>query len=430
MKLFQKGIFLLFLILFAMISCKKEKDEIFPTVSITSPQSGQMISVDSALIVRASVSDNQNVESVVLRLYDNLNQQYVNGSKTVYVNKPSADLVIFYEVAENFISSRYTIELSVSDGENTKIESVEVRLNYRGYAYEGTVLASSSANSTALYLYNTDGTVNNFAQKSVSCAGIAINKRSEDYIILQRLFPVISAYSIIDNSLQWSKQLSQSGGTFEFSKLREINEVLYCLNFQNQIYKFDLNGNAQGIINTIHQPIDIKKIGNYLYTLEKRLNDQTYYLGQYGITGALISNRELNMAAVGLGKSGGNNVYILGNVNGKGRLMEYKFASGAMNFIADFNYSISSCFSYSYRLYFNSTENGNLYEYSLNLTDGIIKSRNVYADDFYIDEGSNTCIYNHFQNGKAYALDLNSFTDSQISTLPNKVVGFSAYYKK
>lgn len=430
MKLFCKGIFLLFLSVITMVSCKKEKDEIFPTVSIISPQSGQTISVDSSLIVQVSVSDNKNVESVVLRLYDNLNRQYVNGSKTVYVNKPSADLVIFYEVSESFISSSYNIELSVSDGENTKIESVEVRLNYSGYAYEGTVLASSNPNSTALFLYNTSGTVNAFAQKLVSCAGIAINKRSKDYIILQRLSPVISAYSIADNSLQWSRQLSQSGGSYQFSKLREINEVLYCLNFQNQIYKFDLNGNAQGIINTIHQPIDIQKIGNYLYTIEKRLNDQAYYLGQYGITGALVSNRELNMSAVGLGKSGGNNVYILGNVNGKGRLMEYKFAAGAMNFITNFNYSISTCFSYSSKLYYNSTENGNLYEYSLNLTDGVIKSRNVYADNFYIDEGSNTCMYNHFQNGNAYTLDLTSFTGGQVSTFSNKVVGFSAYYKK
>lgn len=430
MKLLFKSIYLCFSLLLFTSSCKKETDNIPPTIRITAPVEGQTLSVDSGLVILATVFDNEIVKTVIVRLYDTYNNEFVNGSRTVNVNKSSDDLIIFYDVNDEFISSRYKVELTASDGENERTTSVDVRLNYTGYQFTGSVFASSSSNSTQLRLSTNNGAIQGFGQQSISCAGIAIDKKKGNYIILERLSPTISGYSILDNSLQWTNQMNPSGGNYQFSMLREIDETLYCLSFENKVYKFDINGQAKGIISTTNQPLEIKKIGNFLYTIEKRINDQTYYIGQYGVTGAFVSNRELNMEAIGLEEAGSNNVYILGNKNGVGRLMEYKVIAGALNFITNFNYSISSSFSYNNKMYFNSTDNGNLYEYSLNLTNGILKSRNIYADKFYIDETSNIGMYNHYQNGNAYVLDLSSLSGRLVTTFPSKVNAFSAYYKK
>lgn len=432
MNTVYKIIFLCFSILMFITSCKEEKDKTPPSVSISSPVNGEVLNADSGFFVVASVADNEIVTDITIKLFDLNTKEYYGGIKTFPVNKTSDEAFLFYEITdEDFPSSNYSLEVFVSDGDNTTIKAVEVQINYSGYRFQGTLFSSSSGSTTNLNLLDKNGSTQSYGQKSMASAGVAINKKNDTYILLGRNSPVISGYNFVDNSLKWTVQLTPSGGTYQFSKLREIDEILYCLSYNNQIYKFDLNGVARGVITTDNQPQEIRKIGRYLYTIEKRISDQRYYLVQYALTGVLLSNREINMEAIGIEDAKSSNVYILGNTaSGNGRLMEFKSGSSALNVIRDFSYPFLASFSYGGNVYYNSASTGNLYEYSVNMTDGIIKNRNVFADEFYIDAKNRVGLFNHFQNGNLYELDLDNMSSSQVGSYANRVNSFSAYYKK
>jgi hypothetical protein len=429
MQLFRQPLLILLLLALIITSCNDGDDEA-PTIEITAPANGATLNVDSGLFVSFTTSDNKKVEYISFKLFNTNTKEYVNSNYTYYVNKDYEASNFFYPINEDFVSSNYYLEATAFDGENSKVTSVDLRLNYTGYSYRGTVYSSSNSNSCLLKLVAPSGAITNFAQQNVSCAGFALDKKRETYIILERNAPRITSYSIKDNSINWSESFSASGGTYEFSKLAVIDDLIYCLNFTNQIFRYDYTGQARGVIGTVYQPITIKKIGSFLYTIEKRRSDQAYYIGQYGITGAFVSNRELNMAATDLDAAGGGNVYIIGNSSGKGRLMEFKVQVGALNFITNFNYSVSSCFSYRNKFYFNSADNGNFYEFSLNMTDGIRKAQNVYADAFAVDEKREVLYFNSVFDNGGYQMNLNDFSTRQVLNGGSKVTDFRPYYKK
>ena len=431
-KGFSKFFFLSFVVLLGVIGCKKDVDQSPPSLWINTPNSGETIVADSGFFILATVLDNKAVKNVTIKLYDNVSKEYVNGVRNIQINKPQFELSYFYEIrGDVFNSSNYSLELTAYDEDNSTSEAIDINIQYSGYRYRGPLVTTSSANSTTIFLLNNiSGQVETIGSQSISSAGIAMAKKSQNYILLEKNAPAIKGYSLSDHSLQWSYQFNPSGGPFEFSKLVEIDELIYCLNFNNQIFMFDYQGVPRGIIGTVFQPQEVKKIGNFLYTIEKRINDQTYYLGQYGYSGSFISNVPLNMNAVSIEESSNGDVYILGNKNGKGRLMEFKLVAGALNFITSFNHSISASFTNRNNLYFNSLDNGNLYEYSINMTTGIRKTSNVFADQFYINEKENLGLYNHHQSGELYELDLSSISGRLVSTFPDKVNAFTILLQK
>ena len=140
-----------FIILLSLFSCKKDKDEIKPTIIVTEPSNLQQINAIDNVQILATISDDRNVERVTISLRDD-NDIAVLSSVTKQPNSKDYNLNVFYELNNiHMLSGEYYFDISASDGENTTHKYITVFVNDVVKSREGIFVVSNSGTMSDIY---------------------------------------------------------------------------------------------------------------------------------------------------------------------------------------------------------------------------------------------------------------------------------------
>ena len=120
--------YLLFFLLL-MMSCKKEKDEEYPSITITSPSAQSSYDVFESVNIKATITDNRNIEKITVRIVDN-NGLSAAAPKTLTPGGTSYNLDINLLLNDIYTpTGQYLVKVTVSDGTNEKTVFLEIHIN-------------------------------------------------------------------------------------------------------------------------------------------------------------------------------------------------------------------------------------------------------------------------------------------------------------
>ncbi len=125
-----RRLFILLVIVTSISSCRKEQDERAPQINILSPSEFSNFSVGDQIIVEVSVSDDKNLEYVRVDI-TNLNQARVAGPVEYFNFSGTSDQRSIGIDIDNvqLESGIYYIRAIVGDGENERVEFLEISLS-------------------------------------------------------------------------------------------------------------------------------------------------------------------------------------------------------------------------------------------------------------------------------------------------------------
>jgi len=158
MKSFKKG-FLTFVhsslifVLFGLISCSEEQDEISPRVIVSSPFENESFQSTDTIGVTAIINDNEQVTSVDIELLD-LDFNLVGRKESFLVTGSTVNFRQSYPINGLFLESGdYYLAIRASDGNNVGSGFVKIRVTGVPRELEGTIVITKEFNQTTVF-YN------------------------------------------------------------------------------------------------------------------------------------------------------------------------------------------------------------------------------------------------------------------------------------
>lgn len=423
---FSKILFFILIVLH-IYSCKKI-DEIPPIIKIQSPQQSAQINGESINVI-ADVSDNENIETVTVALYELGKYSSPKVTTTFFVNEKSyqVDFQMNFEQV-GLTGGQYVLEIQADDGNQFGYASVEIRLNIMAVQLKGIVVVEEDNNQSTIHQLSLNGLSNPLNNLAYKVSGVAIDSRNQDYIIAQKDNQIITSRSLIDNFQNWQLVNANQGGPYQYKSLKQIELLNYLMKYENQIEIIRVDGLRSGLINTFYRPQYLLKSKNKLYVIEKD-DLSNYYLSLYHVNGAKITSINLPINAVEVVEKDDGNLYILGNKNGQGNIMQLNVDNLVLNPIKTFSFEIRSAIWVDHKLLFNGNDDV-LYEYSLNLSAGISRINNIKAEELKLEPLENFVYYRTAPNGEIGRFDPISFSKQTLHNYPNRVVDFEFLYTK
>ncbi|MBA3706623.1 MAG: hypothetical protein H0W84_12210, partial [Bacteroidetes bacterium] len=155
---FPPFFFLLFIL--CLFSCKKEKDDLEPSVTFIIPNENQSFKVNDNILVQATVRDDKHLSSLSISLLD-ANQSAAHISVTVPVSSPSMTISAYYPLNNIHLESGlYHLEISAPDGVNVSHTYRTIYINALPRVLRNVyVVTNASANQVNLSYI--DSTFNN-----------------------------------------------------------------------------------------------------------------------------------------------------------------------------------------------------------------------------------------------------------------------------
>ena len=120
--------FLPWFVLFIFLGCKKEKDEVSPTIVLTSPTENNFFNVGEFIGVKGKVTDDNNIEYVKINLLD---ENYISVLDETAFYPQNKEYTINYGLEINNLklpSGIYYLNVKASDGENSKSYFIKINL--------------------------------------------------------------------------------------------------------------------------------------------------------------------------------------------------------------------------------------------------------------------------------------------------------------
>jgi hypothetical protein len=422
--------FFFFVLLISFISCKKEEDKVPPIVNIDTPERNDNVDGGFGFILKGSIVDNENIKEMQIRLEPESPNNNSTYYRKILINKSTYD---FNEevliVNEDFISGYYNLSVTAYDGTNTGIAGVRIFVEFESIKFLGCLSTIATNTQTIVNWFNPfDGTDSIYGSAPVSFGGLAVNSKRQLYVIAEKDQRTISGRLKKKNEVIWSVSSSNTISPYQYKSLTTLDNLIYALCYNSQIEVFNRDGARQSIIYTFQRPLMITKTSNRIYTLEQGVTGVNY-LGIYNFNGGQLNVIQLNFVPVGVEGQESGDVYVLGNTNGVGKLMEYKSKASAFNELKTFNYEVSSSTYCDGRLYFNSTT-GALYEFSIGFNNGVQRASGVYADLMKCHTPTGQIYYNHISQGELGLFDAKSNTKITQRNYGSKVLGIEFLYSR
>lgn len=429
-RLHNDYLFFLFALLLFLPSCKKDEDKLPPVVTISSPKPSSTVDGDFGFLVEGTIADNENIKHMQIKLESVSSSNYSTYFKEIPINKGAIDFVKEVLIEnEDFIAGYYNLSVTAFDGTNIGVASVRIYVNYEPIKFLGCLSAIEYNNQTVVNWFNPDNGIDSlYGQASVSFGGLAVNSKRKLYILAEKDQRNITAREKVVNNPVWSISNTKLSSSYQYKSLYTFNNLIYALSYNSEIEIFNRDGIRQNVISTRYRPIKMAKTSNKIYTIEQASTNQ-YYMGEYNEIGVLLNHIFLNFYPVGIEGQKSGDVYVLGNFNNLGKLMEYKSKASAFNELQNFNYELSSSCYCDGKLYFNSIS-GSFYEFSIGFNNGIQRASGVYSDLMKCHESTKQLYYNHSSQGNWGIIDVRNNAKIYQGNYASKVLGIEFLYSR
>jgi len=192
--------------------CKEEKDQVLPTVSVIQPGENSIFQVLDTIRVRASISDNENIEQVSLQLEELSSGRKVGKTKAFYPNSSSFELDDFYIVEDSLLrSGDYYFRVQAFDGENQNSAFSTIRLQGISRKKLGFYLLLDNGSEEVVYEVD-ERNQSSFLLSAGQCDEIAFDSRAQMLWFADLSTDEIGAYQVKEDQL-FPKRYPNGGNT-------------------------------------------------------------------------------------------------------------------------------------------------------------------------------------------------------------------------
>lgn len=227
-----------FLLMMLLFSCEK-KDNEPPIISIQQPIGGSYSVLDS-LQVKASITDNELVASITIRIINNDNQQvctpltFKNSSRAFQLNSTFVIDNLYLE------SGDYYLVVEAQDENNTAKQFVPIMIGAMTRQLEDLLIVEKEHSST--HIFSVIGTKTLLKNFDFEYQDFIYNPYAEQYVFLSST-GIITAYDKDKLEVQWSDNdlkdpVSDFKGTLFYK-----DKLTYVSAFSGEIRAYDKNGN-------------------------------------------------------------------------------------------------------------------------------------------------------------------------------------------
>jgi hypothetical protein len=321
----KKLIFLFLCFSFALFSCKK-KDEISPSVQITSPNEYSNHNVLDTLAVVGTISDNEHLEYIKLSL---LNEDNITVASVVTLYPETKEYSLNREfIIDNILleSGEYSLLVTASDGENETRKYIPITLNEAARELTGILFVETPTfNSVEVKKIAPDMSVQQVAFAAGDFSSAATSSKNQAFYMAGSETGSLRAFSILNNSELWSVQANPLSGAPYFSDIFEDDGTLYVSFFDGEIKAFDKNGTIkQAILASGYHCFKVWKQDNFIFSEQQQIGTSDRRLVIYNASsGDEIQQTPLDMEIVKFCKRNDDNVFVFGNSGTQGYMKNY-----------------------------------------------------------------------------------------------------------
>ncbi len=233
-----KLLFLVVAFLYFLVACKKEIDNVAPTISVSSPANLQNINGFDTLQIMANINDNRNIESISVSLKD-LNNIPVLSTIIKTPNLASYSLNVFYFFDDiHLASGKYYFDISASDGVNVTHKYIDIMYGEVAKIRKGIIFFTNNGNSTSVYRlsdFSYTSTLNNTI--SGDFIGGSVNSYDQQIITSGVTTGGLNSLSTSANTINWSVTSTSTIKGF-FASNRDV----FISKSNGEIISFDNKG--------------------------------------------------------------------------------------------------------------------------------------------------------------------------------------------
>jgi hypothetical protein len=321
----KKLIFLFLCFSLALFSCKK-KDEISPSVQITSPNEYSNHNVLDTLAVIGTISDNEHLEYIKLSL---LNEDNIAVASVVTLFPETKEYSLNREfIIDNILleSGEYNLLVTASDGENETREYIAITLNEAVTELTGILFVETpSSSSVEVKKIKPDLSVQQVAFAAGDFSSAVVSSKNQAFYMAGSETGSLRAFSMLNNSELWSVQANPLSGAPYFSDVYEEDGTLYVSFFDGIIKAFDKYGAVkQQIEASGYNCFKIYKQGNLIFSEQQQIGTANRRLVLYDAASATeVQAVQLDMEIVAFCKRNDDNVFVFGNSGTQGYMKNY-----------------------------------------------------------------------------------------------------------
>jgi len=304
-----------------LFSCKKDTDDFGPAVVFNTPYENQYFNVNDVVQVNASVSDENKITAVSIRLVDaDLNALHT--SISVPVLSPSMTVNTHYALDNIHLESGiYYILITASDGKNDSYTSRKIHIT--GIPKEvKKIFVVSSANisqTNFFYIDSTFSTLTPYKNFSGDYIGSSVHSYFQQVYMCGNYTGNFTGIKLIDNMPRFTISPFVSSSSY-FTGFYNTDKNNYVAQYDGFIKGYGYTGNiiyganATNGYYTKHMCLNNK----YMVAEEKNKISGTRNLITYYPTGSAQQTCFLNQDVIAFCEKDNDEVVVFGNNSGQG----------------------------------------------------------------------------------------------------------------
>ncbi|MCB9204353.1 MAG: hypothetical protein H6603_05175 [Flavobacteriales bacterium] len=412
---------------FAVLPSCTKKDEVPPSVTISSPFNGAEYNVFDTIQVSFQIEDETALVSASAEV---LSQDfYPITPKTNITNyNGSAQVILDDKLIE---SGEYFLVVNASDGTNDSREFVEIRINAIPKVRRAVYVATSSGSGQDA-VWQVDSLLQQYiswSQPGQDVLKVCANSAYDKLALIGRLSTGLKVYSLPFGSLDWSDDVFNVSQTERYQDLICNQNSFFASIYDREIRGYTLSGAL--IKNFPTGDYRAETLFRYENTLLAEMNlvgDDRHFLNvYYESTMALLNQVDFDMDIVAIVSLQGDEVLVFGNNAGQAKVYHYDI--GENSFWEPRQLPVGKVYDATrtegVRVVFTHDDGVYTYTYSPNFLN-LLRSGSAYRQvHFDVDNGA---VLSASEN----ILEEISQSGQLVSTvvLPDSIVSFDIHYTR
>ena len=418
-----------FLLLLFAFSCKKDKDDNPPIISITSPTENSSYQVLDNVAIRASITDDEIIKSVQVSLINDMSSKKVLSSLFFSPNQKNFELEATYSLDDSLLATgRYYFRVEALDDENTAAAFQYIQINGIPKRKLGVLAICSGSNSTTVYADNNDFNFQQLTSFAAPYFKSVLNSYDQQLWFLPKDNSNFLAYQINENTIKFDQSVN-SGFNNAYTDIKLSGRDVLLSTKEGEVFGYSSNYAKNYNYQTLSHRV-VNKLGvneKYVIVDEADLNGRNRFANVlFASTGVVQSRISISYACIDIYFLEEEKVILFQNDENGGRISELNIEANARRTVKTFTDSILRAEQVAADEYVISTVSKVLrYNYSTdNLLDYLLIPKAITRfeslnNQLYVASGNQLERYNYPFNAV-----------STITALPKEIVGLKLRYNK
>ncbi len=309
-----------------MNSCKRDKDNEAPNITVSKPYENQQFSVYDTITIKAIIGDETVVEQVDFTITDD-NKVPVQPTTSLFFSQKDVSITSYIHITnKNLSSGNYYLWIRATDGTNIRNKYIRIFI-YELERKLDQVFVFGYADTTTINVYTLDSNIliKAFDYHSDYCA-TAINSEFGILYSCGKFYGNLFAFNTSDYSTLWGIPVVSNPPFPFFNDIFYCNKLLYTSFYNGFVRGYDLNGSVKyaAIAPNNIIPDKIYAKGNFLFCDHSLVSGSNRIFGLYYlVSGASKQQISSTMKVVTISEQSNNSIFVFGNENYQGKIYLY-----------------------------------------------------------------------------------------------------------